>query len=266
MDVRRATLAGKFYPGDPASLKKQLDYFFNRVVLPHPPDACGIVSPHAGTIYSGQTAAYSYSAIPEDFNGTFIVIAPSHAGYPDCTSSLLWETPLGKVKTDQDLISAMEIKRDDFAQGQQENSLEVQMPFIKYRFPDAKVAPVLMGRQTLAGARGMAEKIVRAVRETSSDVRIVASSDFSHYIPDSEARKIDNYAIEAVLELDSDEFFRRVYEEGISACGYGPITAMIEICRELFCAEKGDLLNYMTSGDVSGDFDQVVGYAAIAVY
>ena len=88
MDVRRATLAGKFYPGEPSSLKKEMDYFFSHVALPHPVDACGVVSPHAGTVYSGQVAAYSYSAFPKDFNGTFIVIAPSHSGYPDCTSAL----------------------------------------------------------------------------------------------------------------------------------------------------------------------------------
>ena len=266
MDVRRATLAGRFYPGGPASLKEQLDYFFSRVALPHPVNACGIVSPHAGTTYSGQVAAYSYSAVPDDFDGTFIVIAPSHAGYPDCTSTLAWETPLGVIECDEDLLSALDIRRDDFAHAQTENSLEVQMPFIKYRFPGAKVVPVLMGRQTPSGAKDMGAAIVRAVRDSSSDVRIVASSDFSHYIPDTEARRLDAYAIEALLELDSEEFFRRIKEEGISACGYGPIVVMVEACRELFGAGKGELMNYMTSGDISGDLDQVVGYAAIAFF
>ncbi|ADN35532.1 protein of unknown function DUF52 [Methanolacinia petrolearia DSM 11571] len=266
MDVRRVTLAGRFYPGEPASLKEQLAYFFSHVALPHPVDACGIVSPHAGTIYSGQAAAYSFSAIPSDFNGTFIVVAPSHAGYPDCTSGLSWETPLGIIECDEALVSALDINRDDFAMAQPENSLEVQMPFIKFRFPDAKVVPVLMGRQTLQGAEAMAEAIVRTVRETSSDVRIVASSDFSHYIPDEEARRLDGYAIEALFDLDSEEFFRRIREEGVSACGYGPIAVMVEACRELFGAKKSELLKYMTSGDVSGDFSQVVGYAAVAVF
>lgn len=266
MDVRRATLAGKFYPGEPASLKEQLAYFFSHVVLPHPVDACGVVSPHAGTIYSGQVAAYSYSAVPDDFDGTFIVVAPSHAGYPDCTSGFAWETPLGIIGCDEELVSALDIKRNDFAQAQHENSLEVQMPFIKFRFPDAKVVPVLMGRQTLSGAKAMADAIIRAVRDTSSGVRLVASSDFSHYIIDAEARKLDGYAIEALYNLDSEEFFRRIREEGITACGYGPIAVMIEVCRELFGAERGELLKYMTSGDISGDLDQVVGYAAVAVF
>lgn len=266
MDVRRASLAGRFYPGEPASLMKHLADFFSHVALSHPVDACGIVSPHAGTIYSGQVAAYSYSAVPENFEGTFIVIAPSHAGYPDCTSGLAWETPLGTIECDEELLSSLDMRRDDFAMAQAENSLEVQMPFIKFRFPGAKVVPVLMGRQTLSGAKEMADSIVRAVRESSSEVRIVASSDFSHYIPDSEARRLDNYAIEAILDLNSEDFFRRIREEGISACGYGPIIVMIEVCRDLFAAEKGALLKYMTSGDVSGDFDQVVGYASVAVF
>jgi len=266
MDVRRATLAGRYYPGEPASLKKHLADFFSHVALPHPVDACGIVSPHAGTVYSGQVAAYSYSAVPEDFEGTFVVIAPSHSGYPDCTAGLAWETPLGIIECDEGLLSVIDIRRDDFAMSQSENSLEVQMPFIKYRFPRAKVVTVLMGRQTLSGAKEMADVIVHAVGETSSDVRIVASSDFSHYIPDAEARKIDGFAIEALSKLDSEEFFRRIREEGVSACGYGPVTVMVEACRALFGAKRGELLKYMTSGDISGDFDQVVGYAAVAVF
>lgn len=265
MDMRRATLAGKFYPGEPASLKKQIDLFFSRVSLPEPMNAYGIVSPHAGTVYSGQVAAYAYSAIPHDFDGTFVIIAPSHSGYPDCTSELVWETPLGDVESDHALVSSLGIKRDDFAHMQDENSIEVQMPFIKSRFPDAKVAPVLMGRQILSNAVEMAVSIVRAVRESRSDVRIIASSDFSHYIPDTEARRLDGYAIEALLPLDTGEFYKRISGSGISACGFGPIITMAEACRGLFGATEGRLLKYMTSGDVSGDFDQVVGYAAIAV-
>lgn len=266
MDVRRATLAGRFYPGKPASLKKHLDSFFSQAALPHPVDACGIISPHAGTPYSGQAAAYSYSAVNKNFKGTFIVIGPSHSGYPDCTSGLAWETPLGLIECDTDLMSALDIKRDDFTMAQDENSLEVQMPFIRYRFPGTKVVPVLMGRQTISGAKEMAGAIIRAVKETSSDVRIIASSDFSHYIPDTEARRLDRFAIEALAKLDSEEFYRRVREEGISACGYGPIIVMTEACRVLFGAKNGKLLKYMTSGDVSGDFSQVVGYAAVAVF
>ena len=126
--------------------------------------------------------------------------------------------------------------------------------------------PLLMGRQTLSGAVEMAGAIINAVRESSSDVKVIASSDFSHYIPDAEARRMDGYAIEALDNLDTREFFRRIHEEGISACGYGPTAVMIEVCRELFGAERGKLLKYMTSGDISGDYGQVVGYASVAVF
>ncbi len=120
-----------------------------------------------------------------------------------------------------------------------------------------------MGDQNLAHAEELAGSILDAVKRTGREVKIVASSDFSHYVPDAQARAQDLYAIEALSALDVEEFYRRIASRGVSACGYGPIATMCLACRGLGASE-GRLIRYGTSGDITGD-PTVVGYAAIAV-
>jgi AmmeMemoRadiSam system protein B len=261
METRRPSVAGMFYPGNPNQLTQLLRDFFSRVSRGG--RSLGVVAPHAGYIYSGKIAASSYAAFDTDFQGTFIVIGPSHSGYSTCVSAERWETPLGIIEPDQDLISLLDIDTDEYSH-QREHSIEVQIPFIQYAFPGARVVPIMMGNQSLDAALRLAEKISWAIRQTDGDVRLVASSDFSHYIPDERARKQDIFAIDALKTLDLNEFYRRIRAEGVSACGYGPIATMVTVCREMG-AERGELLDYATSGDVTGDRSEVVGYAAIAV-
>ena len=226
-------------------------------------NARGIVAPHAGYIYSGETGACAFSTISPDFDGTFVVIGPSHRGYMTCASAVPWETPLGIVEVDGAFVDVLDIEIDE-ASHQSEHSIEVQMPFIKYRFPRARVVPILMGDQSPEAATDLAGQILRATERTGRDVRVVASSDFSHYVPERIARQQDLYAIDALKNLDTSEFYRRLRETGATVCGYGPISTMCIACRSLG-AERGELLRYTTSGDVTGDYNQVVGYAAIAV-
>jgi hypothetical protein len=122
----------------------------------------------------------------------------------------------------------------------------------------------MMGEQDPAHAAAVAEKIVAAVRLTKREIRVVASSDFSHYVPEAQAKAGDLYAIEPLARLDIKEFYRRIREKRVTACGYGPISAMAAVCQ-CMGAGRGELIRYATSGDVTGDRDQVVGYAAIAV-
>lgn len=226
----------------------------------------GIVSPHAGIVYSGLTSAYAYGTIPQDFSGTFVIIGPSHSGYSDCMSSQDWETPLGDIAADGVLIRELSkhLRVDDYAMSRRENSIEVQTLFIKHRFPNAKCVCILMGNQTERNALAMGRAIYNALSVTNTESVIVASSDFSHYIPAAEAEKYDIYAINALGNLDTGLFYKRIITEGISACGYGPIIAMTECCR-LMGAEYSELLKYSTSGDITGEYSEVVGYAAISV-
>ncbi|WP_067052604.1 AmmeMemoRadiSam system protein B [Methanofollis ethanolicus] len=261
MQTRACTVAGMFYPGDPAHLEQ-----FLGMVTPEPvtdmPDALGIVAPHAGYPYSGAVAARAYAAIPPSFDGTFIIIGPSHHGFTTSASAIPWETPLGIVDVDADLVQAIGVPIDDDAHAT-EHSIEVQVPFIKYHFPRARIAPIMMGDQSLRSAEKLAKAIVAAVRKTGRKVRIVASSDFSHYIPEDLAHHVDLQAIEALKTLDVPEFYRKIEYLDVSACGYGPIATMVLACKA-FGATEGRLLTYTTSGEVTGD-PLVVGYAAIAV-
>ncbi len=261
MTMRTSAVAGTFYPRDPSHLEQLLEKYFSSGQ--GPADSKGIVSPHAGYVYSGEVAARAFSTIRPDFSGTFVVIGPSHRGYLNCVSKVPWETPLGVVDNDTEFVESLDIETDEFSH-RDEHSLEVQMPFIKYRFPRARIAPVMMGQQDYPSAMRLAEKIRSAIRLTNRDVRIVASSDFSHYVPEEAAKNNDLYAIEPLKTLDIHEFYRRIRERGVSACGYGPIAAMVTVCGHLG-AKSARLIRYATSGDVTGDRREVVGYAAIAV-
>jgi len=263
MNMRTCAVAGMFYPRDPSHLEQLLTRFFKTAQIVGDKDARGIVAPHAGYIYSGAVAAQAFAAIPSSFSGTFVVIGPSHRGFLTAGSAVPWETPLGVIDTDREFITALGIGIDELAHAS-EHSLEVQMPFIKFRFPRARIAPVMMGEQDEQGALELADAIVKAARKERREIRIVASSDFSHYIPEQMARDQDLYAIEALRTLDTHEFYRRIVERKVSACGYGPITAMVAACKAVGASESR-LLSYATSGDVTGDRTEVVGYAAIAV-
>lgn len=261
MTMRTCAVAGMFYPRDPSHLEQLLEKFFS--MSRSTDNSLGIVSPHAGYIYSGEVAARAFSTISPDFSGTFVVIGPSHRGYINCVSKVPWETPLGVVDNDTEFVGSLDIETDEFSH-RDEHSLEVQMPFIKYRFPRARIAPIMMGQQDYPSAIRLAEKIGAAIHQTHREVRIVASSDFSHYVPEEKAKSNDLYAIEPLKKLDVPEFYRRIGERGISACGYGPIAAMVTVCEQLG-AKTAQLIRYTTSGDVTGDRREVVGYAAIAV-
>jgi AmmeMemoRadiSam system protein B len=266
MKMRTCAVAGMFYPRDPNHLEQLLTRFFSGSGASRDAslDAKGIVAPHAGYIYSGEVAARAYAAInAADFSGTFVVIGPSHRGFMTAVSSVSWETPLGIIDTDTEFVESLDIEQDEFSHAD-EHSLEVQMPFIKFRFPRARIAPVMMGEQDGQSATALAKKILSAVKGTKRDVRIVASSDFSHYVPESRAKENDLYAIEPLENLDTDEFYRRIEQRNVSACGYGPIAAMVIACHAMGAA-KGKLIRYTTSGEITGDHREVVGYAAIAV-
>jgi len=262
MKMRTCAVAGMFYPREPSHLEQLLETFF-RKTRADGSNPAGIVSPHAGYVYSGQVAACAFGSLDPGFSGTFVIIGPSHRGYLSSVSEIPWETPLGVVDTDAELVGALDIEIDEFSH-RDEHSIEVQVPFIKYRFPRARIAPVMMGQQDYSSAIRLGEKIVAAIRSTKRDVRIVASSDFSHYVPELKARTDDPYAIEPLATLDTREFYRRIEERQVSACGYGPIAAMVSACGRLG-ATTAKLIRYATSGDITGDHKQVVGYAAIAV-
>jgi hypothetical protein len=147
----------------------------------------------------------------------------------------------------------------------QEHSLEVQLPFIQCLKRNFTIVPIQMMDTRLETCIEVGNAIASAIAEFNKEgVLIVASSDMSHYVSAETAKRKDHAAIKRILDLDAQGLYNTVRDEGISMCGYGPVVTMIAACKSLG-ATKAELVKYTNSGDVSGDYDQVVGYAGIVV-
>lgn len=262
--MRLAAVAGQFYPGRGAELEHQLDGMLHpEKELP----VLGAVVPHAGYIYSGQVAAAVYSCLPKA--ETYVIIGPNHHGLgsPVALSRDSWKTPLGVVESDGEMADALAgsiIDHDETAH-LHEHSIEVQLPFLQRRFQGFKILPICMGLQDEETATEVGREISRAIETLHRRSVIIASSDFTHYEPQETARSVDTKLLEAILNMDAPELYSRVRRYDASACGYGPIAATITASAALG-AKAGRLRAYATSGDVSGDYNQVVGYGAVVFF
>ncbi|MDF1557722.1 MAG: MEMO1 family protein [ANME-2 cluster archaeon] len=265
-DLRRPAVAGQFYPGTQKHLKRELNRCFAASV-DQPKNVIGAVVPHAGYTFSGPTAAHVYNALPQA--DTYVILGPNHTGVGSmvAVSQDTWETPLGDVPADKEFAKQLAggiIDLDENAH-RYEHSIEVQLPFLQYRFSHTfEIVPICMGMQDEQTAIDIGNQLAQTIKNSNKRVVIIASSDFSHYVPDRIARDTDNYLIESILALYVDDLYARLVEKNASACGYGPITAMIVASTKLG-ATRGTLLDYSTSGDVTGDTAAVVGYAGIII-
>jgi hypothetical protein len=221
-------------------------------------------------MYSGHVAALSYFELASDGKpDTVVILGPNHTGLGSPLAVMndgFWRTPLGDVQIDDKLADALVhesglIDVDDYAH-LREHSIEVQLPFLQFLYgADFKFVPICFMMQDLATAQEIGRSLVEVL--AGKNAVIVASSDFSHYEPAAVATKKDLAALKAVEVLDEKQFYSIVEEKRVSACGYGPIAALITAAKGLG-AQEAKLLGYKTSGDVTGDFSSVVGYAAVS--
>ncbi|MEM0157694.1 MAG: AmmeMemoRadiSam system protein B, partial [Thermoplasmataceae archaeon] len=228
----------------------------------------GVVVPHAGYIYSGQTAAFAYSLVKNSTARDFAIIGPNHSSYPPETSIYpggAWITPLGRSSVNMKM--AEEIK--DGARGskldekahRKEHSVEVQLPFLQYLFDEEfTFVPIIMGDQRLEMATYLSDGLT-TLRKLPM---IIASSDLTHYEPLETARRKDRMLLDAVESLDLHRFYRTLEQNVITACGYGAIATLMSVTVKL--GGKMQVLNYSTSYETSGESYSVVGYSAIAAY
>jgi len=275
--IRHAAVAGYFYKGSPEGLRKQVSEFVTPAVMQK--KAIGIVVPHAGLIYSGSVAGAVYSNI--EIPDIIVLIGPNHTGLGAPVSLMAkgaWETPLGLVSIDETLAAAIMAKspriREDELAHLREHSLEVQLPFIQYFKSDFKIVPIQMLDTRLETCQELGKAVASAIidrrgvgkgkDEGLNRVLIVASSDMTHYEKATAAKEKDFKAIQQMLNLNPKGLYRTVTELGITMCGYGPAVAMLT-AAQLLDATKAELVKYANSGETSGDFDQVVGYAGIIV-
>lgn len=264
---RKPAVAGQFYQSSPSKLTEEVgEYVQSNMVKEH---AIGIVSPHAGLMYSGRVAGAVYSGI--EFPHTFILIGPNHTGIGSAVSIMSsgsWQMPTGELQIDEHIADKVKqhsgVFEEDRSAHSMEHSLEVQLPFILYFSSEAAIVPITMMSESLDVCRDVGEALSEAIKDEEYPVMIVASSDMSHYETDSVARTKDRKAIDRVLSLDPEGLYDTVKREGISMCGVIPVTAMLFAAKKL-AAKEARLVKYMTSGEVSGDYDYVVGYAGIMI-
>jgi AmmeMemoRadiSam system protein B len=280
LNLRRPAVAGSFYEGDSKSLNKQIENCFLHKLGPGeiPPvnqkrqnNIVGLVSPHAGYMYSGPVAANGFNKIALGGKpDTIIILGPNHRGFGENISIMAegkWKTPLGELEIDtemaEEILKNSKIIKNDKKAHQFEHSIEVQLPFIQYIFSnDIKFVPICMTRQDIDTDIEIAQSICSSA--VDKNILIIASSDFTHYETQEYAENVDKQAINAILEFNPKKLYDMIYHQNITMCGPGPITVMLIVCETL-SAKKAELLKYATSGDISGMYDQVVGYASIII-
>ncbi len=265
--IRNPVVSGQFYPESPSQLKATIKGMVDEKAIKE--EVIGLVSPHAGYIYSGPVAGAVISKIK--FKDTFIIMGPNHTGRGKPLSIMTqgtWRTPLGEVEIDSELgkqiLATSSHLEEDYVAHQYEHSIEVQLPFLQYFKSDIKLVPIVLAYSSGAIYKEIGKELAKAIKDSSKEVVIIASSDMTHYEPQESAQRKDNKAIEAILDLNEDELLKRVDELKISMCGYAPAVSLISAAKELG-ATGAELVRYQTSGDTTGDYSAVVGYAGIII-
>jgi AmmeMemoRadiSam system protein B len=261
-------VAGYFYPLDSKALKDMIKGMLDPQADKE--KAISVISPHAGYIYSGPVMGSVFSSVtlPENF----VIIGPNHQDVSTGISIMrrgIWETPLGDVSVNAalaDLImNQSHLIKENARSHSKEHSLEVQIPFIQYLKGNISFVPISIAHfAEYDDLAALGNAVAEAIQEYDQDVLIVASTDMSHYVSQEVAKEKDFIAIEKILDLDARGLFKTVRSENISMCGYMAATATIIASNDLE-AKKADLIKYQTSGEISGDYLRVVGYAGIRI-
>lgn len=266
---RQPVVAGRFYDADPEKLNTMVDEYLGLAEKKREERTLLAMVPHAGYVFSGAVCGKTLAMA--NLESTVLLLGPNHTGRGDRFSLWSeggWDIPGGTVSVDDELASiileASPMITADTAAHVGEHSLEVILPFLHRINPATTIVPMAISAQVLEDVEAVGKAIGQALKAFARPVSIVVSSDMSHYIPDDEARKKDGMALAAAATLDPRMLFNVVRENDISMCGILPMTTGLFAALELG-ATKGELVSYATSGEVSGDFDQVVGYAGMLV-
>ncbi len=266
---RPPEVSGFFYPQSAQEIVTMIENFLKRSGdMRMEGKLLGVVAPHAGYIYSGLTASYSYNLAQKSRSKRFIIIGPKHSGRPFDTyvhPNGRWLTPIGACEVDSgllvDLRSSSKFINESEAAFRNEHSIEVQVPWIQHITSGmGKILPISMGDQGLSKAIQLSEAILKM----NDDFIIVASSDLTHYEDASSVNRKDSRMIRAIESLDIDLFYNTIIEENATPCGYGPIATLMYFTSKI--GGKIKLLNHSNSGNATGDFSQVVGYASLVAY
>jgi AmmeMemoRadiSam system protein B len=267
--LRKPAVAGQFYPSDPEAIKKLIASFGIKTTEKKQ-SAIACILPHAGYVYSGKVAAEVLSKI--EIAPTCIILGPNHTGYGVPASIMRegeWSTPFGNIAINTELADQL-IKNSHYLEADQlahayEHSIEVELPLIqeigKHPFD---FVPIILASGDHLVYKDIAQSIATSVKNYSQKVMLIASSDMTHYEPQKNANQKDEEAIKAILKLDAEELQDKITTLDISMCGYMPAIVVI-LAAKMLGAKKAELIAYQTSGDVTGDYTSVVGYAGIVI-
>lgn len=270
MYVRQSVVAGSFYPGDPDKLRSMINNFLDNAQKERPDikgEISGIISPHAGYVYSGQVAAYGFSYLKDLDIDTFIVLAPSHRARFKGASVIpegLYSTPLGDAAIDASLGKKLTLL-DGFAfipeAHDLEHSLEVQVPFIQVINERAEIVPVVVGTTDLNLCLALGKSIASVLSGSEKKYSVVISTDLSHYHSYQNASEMDKSLIKIIESFNENEISSVLKSGKAEACGEGPLITGMSLCRSMG-AKSVKSVKYANSGDTAGSKDQVVGYMA----
>jgi len=270
--VRWPAVAGQFYPESPAALRAMVERCLGGHGEPRgeegPRPALAVVAPHAGYVYSGEVAGavYATTALP----GSLVILCPNHTGEGDPVAVIhrgCWRTPLGDAAIDETLADRIlricPMATVDERAHRREHAIEVQIPFLQIRMQRFSFVPICVGVGNLDALLRLGRALGGLLRE-SPGAGLVISSDMSHYVTAAVASEKDMLAVERIEKLDAEGLHRVVRDHDISMCGFAPAVAGLAAAREAG-AGAGRLVAYANSGDASGDYDRVVGYAGLAI-
>jgi MEMO1 family protein len=266
--IRQPAVSGQFYPGTEQALRKELQRLIPKVESRQ--TVIGVISPHAGYIYSGSAAGQLLAGI--EIPRTVIILGPNHHG----TGALAalspedgWQTPLGVVSIEKRLAGLISQNvpavQEDAIAHRNEHSLEVQVPFLQYLRPDLNIVPICLAFGDYAGCELLGNGIASAIRAFDEPVLILASSDMTHYESAEAAKQKDSLALERAMNLDPKGLVEVCRSKQISMCGVIPSAVMLVAAKALGATEA-KLVAYTNSGETTGDSREVVAYAAVSVW
>jgi AmmeMemoRadiSam system protein B len=270
---RPSPIAGTWYEGRPTRLAEQIDDYLNRADLPDlPGEVVALVAPHAGHRYSGAVAGYAFATVRGRKYDLVAVIAPMHHFYTQpllTTAHNAYVTPLGEIPVNREIIRELgdDLQEDGLeltpVANDQEHSLEIELPFLQRALGGPfELLPVMVRAQMPAVSQALGRALARVLKERNA--LLVASTDLSHFYPQEIAERLDAEMLRCIETFSPEAVFEAESSGQGFACGHAAVAAVLWAARELG-ASQVKILKYATSGDVTGDYTQVVGYGAAVV-
>ncbi len=269
-DIRPSPIAGRWYPGDPTSLRKSIENYISLVPpIDLPGEILGLIVPHAGYMYSGAIAAHAFRHVMGRSFYRIVVLSPFHAPYPGevlTTSHQAYQTPLGIIPVDHKVLSLINqyiplvgVRNDA------EHSLEIELPFLQVCLDEGfSLVPLMLRAQDTITSRRLGEVLAQVIKAEASDTLLVASTDLSHFYPAHQAEIYDKTMLGHIAAFDPEGLIRAENMNEGFACGRAAVESMLFASR-LLGGNKVEVLRWGHSGEVTGDDSSVVGYGAALV-